>query len=303
MAERLNAAVSKTAISNIIGIEGSNPSLSTNKSKNISRLFAGVIVMPESQTSENNSVIVSATCAQEVYEYIFPLKGTTLILFDVDDTLITPQSKTFKAPPFNQMMDRIKANKTRHPRFKEILSNWRRQRVAMLVDQKWPEIITILKKTHNVYGLTKINSGHFGTISNMEEWRYQELLSLGIEFSQDDHISNNREKGSDKPTFHKGVFLTGASSKIDTLRSFWSSITPPQNIVFIDDKQVYLEEINQFCKEHHINFIGVHFNGLSKLGITPDPELAAFQEKYLIEHAEWLEDDVAYAAMRNSHQN
>ena len=245
------------------------------------------------------STIVSALSAAEVFEYITPFKESTLIFFDVDDTLITPQSKTFKSAPYNKMMDRIKSNKEQFPNFKEILSNWRLQRSVMLVDNEWPKIINLLKKPYPVYGLTKINTGKFGNIKSVEEWRHQELLSLGIEFSQSNQFLNdNRIKRPDTPTYHNGIFITGSFNKRQTLQLFWKNIPTPKNIIFIDDKKTYLEEVKQFCKERGCNFLGIHFKGVSTLAITPDPKLAAFQEKHLIEYAEWLEDDAAYVAMK-----
>ena len=54
----------------------------------------------------------------------------------------------------------------------------------MLIDDSWPEVMTSLKKGYQVFGLTKMNTGEFGNIKSMEEWRFNELQSLNISFSQ-----------------------------------------------------------------------------------------------------------------------
>ncbi|HJD54399.1 MAG TPA: hypothetical protein LFW11_03435 [Rickettsia endosymbiont of Proechinophthirus fluctus] len=51
----------------------------------------------------------TADSAEKVYDLIIKNASTRASIFiDVDDTLITPKSKTFKQPPYNQIIDRIK---------------------------------------------------------------------------------------------------------------------------------------------------------------------------------------------------
>ncbi|CAK6514566.1 hypothetical protein [Rickettsia helvetica] len=62
--------------------------------------------------------------AKKVYDLIIKnAPADASIFLDVDDTLITPKSKTFKKPPYNQMIDRIKENKSNYDNYEEIVSN------------------------------------------------------------------------------------------------------------------------------------------------------------------------------------
>lgn len=88
--------------------------------------------------------------------------GKTVVCCDVDDTIITPKSSTFRAAPYNQIIDRLKDNKERYPNYMDILSNWRTQRVSMLLDEAWPEVLCDLKNDYTVYALTKMDTGPFG---------------------------------------------------------------------------------------------------------------------------------------------
>ncbi|WP_231289963.1 hypothetical protein [Rickettsia australis] len=62
-----------------------------------------------------------------------------------------PKLKTFKKLPYNKMIDRIKENKSN---YEEIVSNWRLQRKAILIDEEWVEGINKLKAQFPVYALT-----------------------------------------------------------------------------------------------------------------------------------------------------
>ncbi|KJV61903.1 hypothetical protein [Rickettsia amblyommatis] len=79
----------------------------------------------------------TADSAEKVYDLIIENAPTRASIFiDVDDTLITPKSKTFKKPPYNQIIDRIKENKSSYDNYEEIISNWRLQRKVILSDEE-----------------------------------------------------------------------------------------------------------------------------------------------------------------------
>lgn len=74
---------------------------------------------------------------------------------DIDDTLIVPQSITFRAPPYNKMIDEIKQNKDSYSNYEEIISNWRLRRKVILIDENWPEVLNRLEKNLKFMGLLK----------------------------------------------------------------------------------------------------------------------------------------------------
>ena len=79
----------------------------------------------------------TADSAEKVYNLIIENAPTdTSIFFDVDDTFLTPKSKTFRKAPYNQMIDRIKENKNNYDNYEEIVSNWRLQRKVILIDEE-----------------------------------------------------------------------------------------------------------------------------------------------------------------------
>ena len=230
-----------------------------------------------------------AKSAGEVVNYLTKLPQDSIIFVDVDDTLITPVSKTFRAPPHNQLIDEIKEHRDQYPRYEEIVSNWRLQRKVMLLDHSWPSALTKLKRKFTVYGLTKMDVGPFGNIESMEKWRYNELKSLGIRFSDNKDIPASNINGA---MYYRGIIATGANSKSQAIGCYLPYLQT-KTMVMIDDRLPHLEDVEAFCNANSIHFVGIWFQGLGTLKDVPNPAIAELQREHLIKHAEWLEDDRA----------
>jgi hypothetical protein len=252
---------------------------------NIIKLCGVLFMFAKVAIAEN---IIEAKSAMEVFKIVKIFPKDTIIFLDVDDTLITPKSAACQGFP-NSIIDDIKRDKDKYPNFTEILSNWRLQRKIILLDAKWPEIILGLKEKHRVYALTKMDSGGFGNIKSMEDWRYHELKSLQLEFTNN---IENKHDAEGIPVFYKGIFLTGNFSKAATIESYNSQLKTSR-IVLVDDRLDHLEDVKQYCKKYSIDFTGIIYKGLENISGQVDLDLAKFQKEYLIKHTKWLEDDEA----------
>ncbi|ABV84679.1 DUF2608 domain-containing protein [Rickettsia massiliae] len=218
----------------------------------------------------------TADSAEKVYDLIIKNAPTRASIFiDVDDMLITPKSKTFKKPPYNQIIDRIKENKSSYDHYEEIISNWRLQRKVILIDEEWVEVINKLKEKFPVYGLTQMNTGAFGNIPSMQDWRYKELKELGIEFSDNEKLVIYNSGQKDEAIFYKGIFITGNHSKSGTLSKFSEELNA-SFIVFVDDRAKHIEDVGDYCKKNKIGLLDILFDGLKNLTGEPDPTLAEF---------------------------
>ena len=240
--------------------------------------------------------IVTAYTVSEVEQHLSTLQKGAVIFFDVDDTLITPQSAVFRSSsPFRTIIDYIKQHRDTIPHVEMILSHWRLQRKVRLVSEEWPEFINDLKQRYAVYALTKLETGTVGAITSMEEWRYEELKQLGITFTPTcSGISDGVlvERKDYPATFTKGIFITGACNKSDVLAAFLKAGRPPQ-IVLIDDRPEYLVDAIAECNRQSLPFLGILFKGETLIPGEPDPKVAEFQKQYLLEQGEWLEDEEA----------
>lgn len=261
--------------------------------------------------SKSHSHIHSITDLSNIVEVVHKLDSSVISLLDVDDTLIVPKSTTFHKAPYCQMIDDLKANKESYPHFEDILSEWRQQREVMLVDQAWPNVLKQLQQKGPVYGLTKVHTGRFGGIESMAQWRCNELEKLGLSFTIPKTTKPFKEE-LDKPCFHKGIMMTGASSKYDTLMVFaqdigldlnTSSSNAPTTIVFVDDREENLREIGQFCWDHGFAYCGIYYRGLDALESYPKPEVARLQKQLLISELRWVEDQEALKILTSKTQD
>lgn len=240
----------------------------------------------------------SCQTINDVRKTLSDLKDETVIFVDVDDTIITPQSKLFRwASPYRYLIDDLKKNKNQYPNYANIISHWRLNRASMLISKDWPEFLQELQQYYKVYALTKMDSGQIGSIPSMEKWRYDELKKKDIVFTP--HFQNTTEAkfvGNDPlkcpSSFYKGIFITGAYPKSAIIQNYVQENRPAQ-IVFIDDRPEYLEDVNQKCWELNVPFTGIHFKGMELLKGTPDSKVAEFQKHSLFEKCQWLEDEEA----------
>ncbi len=248
--------------------------------------------------------ILTAYTVADIREVLSKVDEGAVIFIDVDDTLITPESKVFHwSSPYRFLIDDLKKNKDKYKNFESILSHWRLTRKTILVSEDWPGFIALLKEKYPVYALTKMDSGRLGDIPSMERWRYEELTSKGISFTPSyDGISEGiiatDPLTSSSATFYKGIFITGALNKSDVLRAYFN-VKQPSQIVLIDDRPEYLEDAIEECNRQHIPFLGILFKGMELIPGKPDPHVVEFQKETLFEKGEWLEDEEA-AALRKT---
>lgn len=241
-----------------------------------------------------NSSLLEAKDLHEFLGFIKYIPNNAIIFVDIDFTIITPISKTFINKDTRITDQVIKPNKHLYSteEYEKILSSWRKQRQVKLIDKNWPDMLNQLKQKHKVYGLTKVETGKFGDIESMEEWRSSELKKLKIEFSHDILLPS-----INRASFYNGIFMTGPNSKSDTL-SFYLKYLPIANrnditFVMVDDIEEELNSMEKFCKNNAIKFLGILFKGLEKFKEIPDPNIVSLQTEYLLNYKKWLEDEEA----------
>jgi len=230
----------------------------------------------------------------------------SLILLDIDDTIITPKSHMFRAGSRHKtIVDDIKKMQHQIPNYLEMLEHWRRTREIMLIHDDWPDLIKqIMEQGKKIYALTQMHTGPFGNIPRMEEWRYNELLrEVGVSFVEKFNNKEeieilpetdfNQSSGLSTPAvFYKGYFMTGGHGKDDVLRMICQYLQPPE-IIFVDDRKDHVERLHQVCKEHDIEYRGIIYKGAELVPGNLDHELAEFQREYWFKHSKWLEDEEA----------
>ena len=225
----------------------------------------------------------------------------TLVVFDVDETLIQPTDTYF----INEYTPKGYAFKKKlFMKHKEI-KNWDTYVDIVLKEAERPliepmvinEIKKLQQRGITVIACTAMNTGKVGGLQKLEEWRYEHLKSLGFQGSFEDIIAEF-SLHKKKPVFYKGVLAVDTLPKGPVLFEFLNHIRLiPDNIIMFDDSLSYLKSVHRECKKRGIPFQGYLYQGAQQ---KPwDAKLIEFQAEYLIEHKKWLNDKDAQALMAN----
>jgi hypothetical protein len=205
-------------------------------------------------------------------------KQNTLLLLDVDDTIITTVKR------FSHNLDKLKELRNngfvRRDLCEDLISSWRLERKVVLTDKGWPEFFINTKK---VYGLTKMDVGKFGLIESVEIWRYNELKSLGVNFTSCSPIdsldhSEPLRLDIDDSTFFKGIFFTGNASKGSVVKKILNN-GKYDSVVFVDDKPEQLHDVTTVCNEFDIEITPIQFKLQNEYATGPYTDL----EKKILE--------------------
>lgn len=246
---------------------------------------------------------VPVSTLKEVKTLLSDLKKNAVVFLDVDDTLITPISKVFRSrSPYRTLIDDIKKDRKKIPHFETLLSRWRVQRQTQLVSEEWIDLIKSLKKKLSLYALTKMETGRFGEIPSVEQWRHKELTDKGFEFTsmycgQTKEVLLNSPSSPYDATFYKGIFSTGSYRKGELIHQYLLRESPGE-VVLIDDRQEHLHDVYDACCRFSVPFSGIFFKGEALITGVPDPAIAEFQKIHLLTKHEWLEDGEAEKRLR-----
>jgi hypothetical protein len=171
------------------------------------------------------------------------IQPDTLVIFDVDDTLIQPKDAylTNEHTPQGQAFEKKLLKK--YPEIK----NWDYLASIMLQQAELPliepciiPIINALKKRNiPVIACTSMNTGPYGILPTMEQWRYEQLKSLGFEGSYADKIIHF-DSFTRKPVFYKGILATDLALKGPPLGAFLNAMQlRPKKIIMFDDIRLF----------------------------------------------------------------
>ncbi|MFH0898317.1 MAG: DUF2608 domain-containing protein [bacterium] len=238
----------------------------------------------------------------EVQKVFDACDKNTLVTFDVDDTLITAVDvmANLEIP----LWFKIRAI----ARYPEILTNKTKLEflISMIFQQARrfvfdPDIVRLIHQIQQqesmVIALTSMESGNYGVIKSMPEWRASMLKSLGIEPSKalDDVILTvfPLYRGQ-HPCLYKGILCANQVAKGEVLGAFLDHYhLKPLQIISFDDDASALNSITNACAQRKIAFTGYQMLGGRKLYGQWDTKRALLQLDFLMQHNRWLSDKEA----------
>ena len=245
-------------------------------------------------TIKNTNSIV-----KEIYNFskVIDLLGLTnnkdiLVIFDVDDVLMTPSSEDNLRHPYRNQLLKSILNRTNPQEIELLKSSIFLNTKQILVELKIIDIFEYLK-SHKIpaIALTAMGTGKFGIIKKMHDFRFQQLNSVNLSFKcltplEDEHlmlklaIINKRFLDANRkgcPMLKSGIIFASGLDKGMVLEYIFKRYNYyPKTIIFIDDLIENVKSLQQICFKLNINFYGFHYMAAS---LIPLPNIDENLEK------------------------
>lgn len=195
----------------------------------------------------------------QVQDVLAACDSSSLVIFDIDDTLLACQdvlARGFEWPwwvwvhvawHFPQFLKRSVWE------YYNSLT-WGRAPRSLVEPQVTAMIDQLKKQGALVIGLTTLETGSYGLIPNMVQWRYDMLASFGIYFSlicKDRIFFNFPAYRGFYPALYRGILFTNHQTKGDVLQQFLKECeVHPHHVIFFDDQPHNLQSVGHVC--HHL---------------------------------------------------
>lgn len=233
----------------------------------------------------------------------------TLVIFDVDETLIVAKDKIRRKNPAKITADFRKTyfeNVIEDTAHKEYLDSILLKMTGQELVE--PESAIIIKKLQErgvrVIALTHMHAGKQYLIESLQEWRFKQLYDVGIDVSihnETNILFHNLPRGRvEYPLFYKGVLVTSRScEKGEVLRAFLAHLNwKPASVIFFDDYEIQGQSVHNEMMKLNISCTVYHYRATELLDMSINIEMAKFQYEHLIKHKQWLSDSEAEALMK-----
>lgn len=244
----------------------------------------------------------------DIKKYLENADVETLVVFDIDNTLYTPKDLLLRpcgVDFFKQLIYQY-AGKISSEQLRYLSSIMISQRSVDLIDPNFPVIIKELQSNDiKTIALTAMQTGPYGQIESMEDWRYEELKKLDIDFRNafpkfPHIIFEEMNTAYGLPVFKHGILASSRHTKGDVLVAFLKQIHwHPKKVIFIDDHLEFIESVSEEMKLRGIHFSGFHFVTEQFNTEKVNEEVARLQFEYLLEHQTWLSDDQALQMLKD----
>lgn len=254
--------------------------------------------------------IISTSSISVIEKQIQDLSRDTLLVFDVDDVLISATDQLLTYPYKKYLMELTQEAKSSLPpeTIAKLTTIVLKTRKVALVEPKILEFIRRAQaKGAKIIALTHAGAGSYGAIQSFADWRINELKSLGIDFSdsfQDFFREFKELKGKfGSPVFKQGILFTGKVDKGTVLGAFLHSVSfCPRKIVFVDDRLENVKSVERFCQDKKISdYQVVEYTAIKSRSFKPlNEKRARFQVSTLLELGQWLSDQEADEKLSNN---
>jgi len=223
-----------------------------------------------------------------------------LVVFDVDETLITPIDPIFHVKSLRNKFWRsyyyiLMTGDLFFRRVVEHYENGLFTAKYAFVDSKIPDLITNLQsKGVKVIALTSCPTGMHKQIGKIEDWRVRHLLSFGIDFrkafpKQGDLLFAAFSQ-THPPLFKDGIlFANRYTKKGPLLSAFLEQVGwKPKEVVFVDDSAGSVRSVEESMKNLNVKCTGLQYVAADRFSRDMDRCSIKSKVQSLIKLGRWV---------------
>ena len=233
----------------------------------------------------------------ESIEVLNQTNENSLVIFDVDRTLIVPEQNAFNNDYLKLILNALKTNYAKTNDYENYVKLYR---LAINFKQILiePNIVQIIKDLQDRQIKTIALSNMKTEPNNLIDWnkfRYDQLNGLDINFSSSFQekiiLKNLQGLNNFSPIFYKGIILTNRIEKGVVLIEFLKIIKcQPKEVIFFDDDLENLKSVEEKLKklDAKIIFKGYYYIKADSLDASVDQAVFNAQVNHLIKYGYWL---------------
>jgi hypothetical protein len=216
----------------------------------------GILTLLISLSSLCFGKIIECQHFNEIYEHI---DKETLIILDIDDTLLIPEQMLGCDEWFLTRLRHHQKHLLPNEALEKALAEWeaiRHLSSMMLVEPNTDTIIEDLQNNHyQVMGLT--TQGLALATRTSLQLKEQHIDLSRTAPSCEDHYFLINKHGI---LFRNGILFTSGQSKASSLKALCQVMNVhPKKIVFVNDKASHLKDVEQYALEANIAFTGLRY--------------------------------------------
>jgi len=221
------------------------------------------------------SEIIEIHNMSEIHQYIKP---NTLIVFDIDNTLLEPAQELGSDQWFYRQFEKyLESGMLLKSALNQTLAEWHAIQCLTkvnIVEEGTAKIIRNLQaEKFDIIGLTTRGL-------EMSRCTVDQLKTLHIDLSLNSPVKKdcffiNSNKGV---LFHEGILFTTATHKGVAFFKLLDQIQyEPSHVVFINDKATHIRDLEETCEERNVPFVGLRYGFLDAKVKTFQMDVAEIQ--------------------------
>lgn len=236
---------------------------------------------------------------EESLETVSNASEDSLIIFDIDRTLVKPQEEN----SFNN--ESLRFLKARIDQYLKKTKNYANYINLLRIVYKFKQILTeecivkiidnLQEKNIKIIALTSCYTKPNDVII-YGKYKFELLKDFKIDFSTSFKINNFKftnlpTVNESYPEYYKGIILTNTIEKGKVLTEFFKQVKwQPKEVIFFDDQLTNLLNVEEHLKslDSKIKYIGYHFIKTDLTNFNIDYKVLDFQINYFIEKNTWV---------------